>query len=146
MPQFTHTVWSQWEDLVPDNFRKLSIADYPLESSDLSAITIYVPPYMTGVEFLKPINQMTNLKIVQAPNAGYDDVKPFIRDGVILCNARGVHNASTAELAVGLAIAIKRGFPDFIRAQDRGEWTHNEWDHSTIAKLESLELVRLVKL
>ncbi|HEY4898672.1 MAG TPA: 2-hydroxyacid dehydrogenase [Candidatus Nanopelagicaceae bacterium] len=124
-PEISHTVWSQWPDLkVPVGFRKLSNLDFPLDSSDLSAITIYIPPYMTGVEFLAPIKQMNNLKILQVPNAGYEDALPYIRDGITLCNARGVHNASTAELAVGLAIAIKRGFPNFIRSQDRGQWNH----------------------
>src|SRR5665213_3097177 len=124
-PEISHTVWSQWPDLiVPSGFQRLSIADYPLDNSDLSAITIYIPPYMTGVEYLEPIKQMSNLKIVQVPNAGYEDALPYIRSDITLCNARGVHNASTAELAVGLAIAIKRGFPEFIRAQDLDHWGH----------------------
>ena len=33
-----------------------------------------------------------------------------------------MHDASTAELAVGLAIAALRGFPDFVRAASRGAW------------------------
>ena len=125
MPTFTHTVWSQWPELVvPEGFERLSPSNYPLESSDLSKITIYIPPYMTGVEYLEPTKKMTNLQILQVPNAGYESALPYIREGVTLCNARGVHNASTAELAVGMAIAMKRGFPDFIRAQDKGLWSH----------------------
>lgn len=125
MPAINHTVWSQWPDLViPEGFTKFSLSDFPLDSSDLSKITIYIPPYMTGVEFLEPIKGMTNLQLVQVPNAGYESALPYIRDGIRLCNARGVHNASTAELAVGMAIAMKRGFPDFIRLQDSGVWSH----------------------
>ena len=125
MPTINHTVWSQWPDLVvPEGFIKLSPSDFPLDSSDLSKITIYIPPYMTGVEFLEPIKAMTNVQLVQVPNAGYESALPYIRDGITLCNARGVHNASTAELALGMAIAMKRGFPDFIRLQDRGVWSH----------------------
>lgn len=125
MPTFTHTVWSQWPDLiVPEGFEKLSPSDFPLESSDLSKITIYIPPYMTGVEYLEPIKGMTHLQILQVPNAGYESALPYLSEGMMLCNARGVHNASTAELAVGMAIAMKRGFPDFIRAQDQGMWSH----------------------
>ena len=125
MQQINHTVWSQWPDLtVPEGFRKLSLADHPLDSSDLSQITIYVPPYMTGNEFLEPIKKMSNLQILQVPNAGYESAIPYLRPNMILCNARGVHNASTAELAVGMAIAMKRGFLDFLRLQDRGEWSH----------------------
>jgi len=125
MPQFAHTVWSQWHDLaVPAGFHKLSPADYPLDSSDLSQITIYVQPYMTGTEFLEPVKAMSNLQILQVPNAGYESALAYLRPGMVLCNARGVHNASTAELAVGMAISMKRGIPEFLRAQNRGEWNH----------------------
>ena len=125
MSPYTHTVWSEWPDIkVPSGFRRLSPVDFPLESSDLSEITIYVQPYMTGSETLEPIRGMTNLQVLQVPNAGYESAIPYMREGIILCNARGVHNASTAELAIGLAIAMKRGFPDFIRAQDQSEWSH----------------------
>ncbi len=125
MSKFNHTVWSEWPDLeVPEGFRRLSRVDFPLDSSDLSQITIYVQPYMTGTEFLEPVKEMSHLQLLQVPNAGYESAIPYLRPGMILCNARGVHNASTAELAVGLAIALKRGIPDFIRNQDRGEWSH----------------------
>ena len=40
-----------------------------------------------------------------------------------LCNGRGIHDASTAELALTLTLASLRGIPGFVRAQDRGEWT-----------------------
>jgi phosphoglycerate dehydrogenase-like enzyme len=125
MASYTHTIWSEWPDIkVPPGFRRLSPLNFPLETSDLSEITIYVQPYMTGSELLEPVHAMKNLQILQVPNAGYESAIPFMREGITLCNARGVHNASTAELAVGLAIAMKRGFPDFIRAQDRSEWSH----------------------
>lgn len=39
-----------------------------------------------------------------------------------LCNAAGVHDASTAEFAVALMLAAQRGIPEFARAQERGEW------------------------
>ena len=125
MSDLTHTVWSQWPDLeVPSGFRKLSPIDFPLNSSDLSQITIYVQPYMTGIETLEPTKSMSNLQLLQIPNAGYESAVPYVRPGVTLCNARGVHNASTAELAVGMAIAMRRGLPHFLREQDRGHWGH----------------------
>ena len=46
----------------------------------------------------------------------------MVPDGVTLCNARGVHDASTAELAVALVLASLRGFPDFVRAADGQRW------------------------
>jgi phosphoglycerate dehydrogenase-like enzyme len=43
---------------------------------------------------------------------------------VTLCNAAGVHDASTAELAIALSIASRRGFSDFARNQVAGTWVH----------------------
>jgi phosphoglycerate dehydrogenase-like enzyme len=44
---------------------------------------------------------------------------------VSLCNAVGVHDASTAELAVALVLASLRGIDDFARAMPHGEWIHD---------------------
>ena len=46
-------------------------------------------------------------------------------NGVSLHNAAGVHDASTAELAVGLAIARLRRLDEFAVAQARGAWLHD---------------------
>jgi len=116
-------VWTQWSDIrVPAGIKRLTPADTPLESADLSEITFYVPPYMGGRPALEHTRAMTNLKVLQVPNAGYDDALEYLRPGITLCNGRGIHDASTAELAVGMTIASLRGFPDFVRAQDRGRW------------------------
>jgi phosphoglycerate dehydrogenase-like enzyme len=65
---------------------------------------------------------MLNLKYMQMPNAGYDETYPFRREGLSICNARGVHDVSTAELALALTISSLRGLDDFIKAQASGTW------------------------
>ena len=40
--------------------------------------------------------------------------------GVQLCNGRGIHDTSTAELTLALILASLRGIPEFVRAQSRG--------------------------
>ena len=120
-----HTIWTQWDDLnVPSKFKRLSPANTPVENSDLSEITFYVPTYMGGRPALELTKKMPNLKILQMPNAGYDDAMEYVRDGMTLCNGKSIHDDSTAELAVGLTIASLRGFPDFIRNQDKSDWVH----------------------
>jgi phosphoglycerate dehydrogenase-like enzyme len=47
---------------------------------------------------------------------------PYLPPGVTLCNARGVHDASTAELALALMLASIRRIPEYVRAQDQGSW------------------------
>jgi phosphoglycerate dehydrogenase-like enzyme len=65
---------------------------------------------------------MPRLQVVQSLWAGVDAVWPHLPDGVALHNAAGVHDASTAELAVGLTLARLRGLDDFARNQADGRW------------------------
>ena len=119
-------VWTQWDDLsAPAGITLLSPENFPLDTSDLSQIDFYVPLYMGGAKALSYAAQMPKLKTLQMLNAGYDDALAYLRPGLRLCNARGVHDASTAELAVGLAIASRRGFPEFMREQIAGRWSHH---------------------
>lgn len=121
-------VWTQWGDLhVPGGITLLSPANFPLDTSDLSQIDMYVPSYMGGAKALSYAAQMSNLSILQMLNAGYDDALAYVRPGITLCNARGVHDASTAELVVGLAIASRRGFIEFSDDQRRGTWNHRRF-------------------
>lgn len=124
----THKVWTQWEDLkVPAGIEALNPKNFPLETSDLSQISFYVVPYMSGRKGLEFTSAMTNLETLQVPNAGFDDALEFLKPGVTLCNARGVHDASTAELAVALAISSRRGFYDFAQAQAAGKWANKRY-------------------
>ncbi|MGW0871304.1 2-hydroxyacid dehydrogenase [Streptomyces sp. NPDC002740] len=97
--------------------------DYPADPADCA---FYVVPYMKPAGLgQRPLSAMTSLEVVQTLSAGIDHVVPALaslRPGVRLCNARGVHEASTAELTLTLILASLRGIPDFVRAQDRGEW------------------------
>jgi phosphoglycerate dehydrogenase-like enzyme len=94
--------------------------------ASVSEVEFYVPPYMSGVHTLEVLGRMPRLRVVQTLTAGVENVKPYLPEGVLLCNARGVHDASTAELGVGLILAALRGFPDFVRSQDRSEWRLND--------------------
>jgi len=121
----SHVVWTQWDDLeIPSAFKKLSPKTTPADGGDFSEVTFYVPAYMGGRAALELTKQMPNLKILQMPNAGYDDAMEFVRPGMTLCNGRSIHDDSTAELAVGLTIASLRNFPEFVRNQDKGKWVH----------------------
>jgi phosphoglycerate dehydrogenase-like enzyme len=118
-------IWTQWEELqVPEGLQALPSDGFLPVEADLEKISFYVPRYMAGIQALQPIVRMPNLKVVQLPSAGYEDVLPFLAAGVLLCNARGVHDTSTAELAIALAIGVRRGFPTFLHNQVAGVWDH----------------------
>lgn len=88
----------------------------------LARVTFFVPPYLGGRPGLAAMTRMPALRTVQSLWAGVDAVWPFLPDGVALHNAAGVHDASTAELAVGLALTRLRGLDEFARNQAMGSW------------------------
>lgn len=118
-------IWSEFSDLaIPDSLQVLPISGDLPDQEVLSKIKFYVPPYMAGASALEPISHMSSLQVIQSPNAGVDDVLAILPDGVTLCNAQGVHDASTAELAIGLTISARRGFASFMASQRNGVWNH----------------------
>ncbi len=93
----------------------------PLPDS-IADVEFYVLPYMKGAEVLERAGEMSSLKVVQTLTAGVENFVPHVPDGVTLCNAAGVHDASTAELAVALILASGRHLDDFARRQPEGRW------------------------
>ncbi|MEV6836527.1 2-hydroxyacid dehydrogenase [Streptomyces sp. NPDC051133] len=97
--------------------------EFPGDPADCA---VYVVPYMKRYSVrVRPLARLTRVRLVQTLTAGVDDMTSRLTDiapGVQLCNARGVHEASTAELALTLTLASLRGIPGFVRAQDQGRW------------------------
>ncbi|MFF1755712.1 2-hydroxyacid dehydrogenase [Streptomyces sp. NPDC058266] len=97
--------------------------DFPADPADCA---FYVVPYMKGADVgVRPMPEMTSVRAVQTLSAGIDHVQVGLKSlpsGVQLCNARGVHEASTAELTLALILASLRGIPGFVRGQESEEW------------------------
>ena len=88
----------------------------------LDEVEFFVVPYTRSSAAVPLFARMPRLRVVQSLSAGVDELLPAVPTGVVLCNARGVHDASTAELAVTLLLSSLRGLPGFVRAQDAGVW------------------------
>jgi phosphoglycerate dehydrogenase-like enzyme len=122
-----------WLSLPPKEFDDLPDAfdyvywdgsrDFPADPQDA---VFYVVPYMKGPDAVAlPLARMRNVRVVQTLSAGVDHIVPHLRrlpPGVRLCNARGVHEASTAELVLALILASLRGIPRFVHGQDDEQW------------------------
>ncbi|WEG09066.1 2-hydroxyacid dehydrogenase [Microbacterium horticulturae] len=85
------------------------------------AIDIVVPPYMNG-SVVYPRLEGVRTRLVQGQSIGYDGVADVLPPGHVFANAASVHETSTAELALALTLAAQRHLPDFVRAQEHGQW------------------------
>jgi phosphoglycerate dehydrogenase-like enzyme len=91
-------------------------APAPRERFDL-----VVPPYMSMTRVLERLEGI-EVGLVQSQSIGYDGVADILPEGLVFANAASVHEASTAELAVGLALAAQRGIDAFARDTAAGRW------------------------
>jgi|SRR3954469_6238028 phosphoglycerate dehydrogenase-like enzyme len=131
------TAWLPWED--PDAFlgglpKGFDVDFYAggKRPVSLAEVEFYVPSYMGGGDVFDVIREMPALKVVQLQTAGFEHAQSRIAAGVTLCNARGVHDASTAELAVALILASYRRLPRAVRNQEVEVWpqSYDEVDDS----------------
>lgn len=86
-------------------------------------VEFYVPPLFPRPPAVAALARMPRLKVVQTLTAGIDLLRPHIPQGAVLCNARGVHDASTAEWVVAALLAAIRRFPHFAAEQAAGRWS-----------------------
>ncbi len=88
-------------------------------------LDLLVPAYMGKPAALAALEGV-DVGLVQSQSIGYDGVADVLPDGCVFANAAGVHETSTAELALGMMIASQRGIPDFVRNQASGTWDNTQ--------------------
>jgi phosphoglycerate dehydrogenase-like enzyme len=112
----------QWLGLWPAGEEPVDVRVWDMTGDAPGAPGLVVLPYMGAGAVVHRLAGVPSLRVVQTLTAGYENVVPHVPDGVVLASGAGIHDASTAELAVGLAIAALRGFGDFARAMPSGQW------------------------
>jgi phosphoglycerate dehydrogenase-like enzyme len=99
----------------------------PLPPS-VSQVEFYVAPFFPTQPAIAAMREMPRLAVVQTLTAGVDRLLAELPAGVTLCNARGVHDASTAEWVVAAMLAVLRDFPLFARDQAAQRWNYHFTD------------------
>ncbi|MDQ7909191.1 2-hydroxyacid dehydrogenase [Phytohabitans sp. ZYX-F-186] len=94
--------------------------------SDPAGVGFWVPPFLAQTESASLAGKMPDLRVVQLLSAGADVWVGKLPEGMVLCDARGVHDSPTAEWVMTAILAYVRAFPAFVRAQARGEWSYAE--------------------
>lgn len=82
---------------------------------------LVVPPYLSMTAVLARLEGV-EVGLVQSQSIGYDGVMEHLPAGLRFANAASVHETSTAELAIGLAIAAQRRLDRFAVDTAAGRW------------------------
>jgi phosphoglycerate dehydrogenase-like enzyme len=88
-------------------------------------LDLLVPGYMGKPKALAALEGV-DVGLVQSQSIGYDGIADVLPGGVVFANAAGVHETSTAELALGMMISSQRGMTDFVRNQASGTWDNSQ--------------------
>jgi phosphoglycerate dehydrogenase-like enzyme len=122
-------VWVPYRDVVVPAGVDVDIYDGTgTPPSTVDEVEFFVLPYTFDPTALRLLSALPRLRVVQALTAGYEHLLPHLPPGVRLCVAGGVHDTSTAELAIALTLASLRGLPEFVRAQDHATWAHERYE------------------
>jgi phosphoglycerate dehydrogenase-like enzyme len=116
----------------PEGLRYQQVDGDPLPE-DRDEVEFFVMPYRFRASDAEAVATMSRLKVVQTMTAGVEHVRSFVPEGVLLCNGRGIHDTSTAELALTLTLAALRGLPGHVRSQEAHTW-RPRWGQSLADK------------
>ncbi len=112
----------RWMSLWPDGSAPAGLRVWDMTGAPTGPADLVVLPYMNPAPWLSRLRDVVGLRVVQTLTAGYEGIPENLPPGVTLCIATGVHDASTAELAVGLTIAALRGLGEAARDAVDGRW------------------------
>ena len=93
--------------------------DPPPEAAEAG---FWVPEYMSPDALDRQLAGLPRLEVVQLTTAGADAYVGRLPDGVVLCDARGVHGGSTSEWVLAAVLASLREIPAFVRDQAAHRW------------------------
>jgi phosphoglycerate dehydrogenase-like enzyme len=67
-------------------------------------------------------SHLRGVKVVQSMMAGVDWIRPWLPQGITLCDGRGIHDISTSEWVVTAILSSLKRFPLYRDLQLRHEW------------------------
>ncbi len=99
---------------------ELVLWDFESAPPDGAPLDLAVRPYVLSGDL--SVLDPDRIRAVQTQALGFDDAIGNIPEGITWCNAVGVHEGPTAEIAMALLLAAQRGVDDFARAMPEGRW------------------------
>ncbi|GAA1751026.1 2-hydroxyacid dehydrogenase [Nostocoides vanveenii] len=114
---------ADWRDDVGPIDGITPVVWHPRDPGPDAPVDAVVAPYVGAARSIAAVGQVPSVRFVQLLTAGYDGILEQLPESVSVANAAGVHDDSTAEMGMALALASQRGLPGFARAQPEGDWT-----------------------
>jgi phosphoglycerate dehydrogenase-like enzyme len=99
--------------------------DLPAGAEDVEFLVGRYPAAAYDADALK---RMPRLQVLQLLSAGVERWLPIAPPGVTVCNGRGIHGASTAELAISGILALLRELPRWQQDQAAHRWAPERTD------------------
>ena len=107
---------------VPDGVEVLVWNGHGERPDGAERIRLFVGQYNTAPPAKDVLGALPDLEVIQLTSAGVEPWLPVVPEGVQLCNGRGIHGGSSAELAFAGLLAILRDLPAYHRGQVKHAW------------------------
>lgn len=114
------TTAPDWKLTIDDPDIELTTWDFE-SPAPAGPVDLLVAPHVTHPDIIERVAGM-GAKVLQLGSIGYDGISRKLPDGLVVANAAGVHETSTAEHAVAMLLYAAREFDRSIAAQRKGVW------------------------
>ena len=94
------------------------IPRHPVEPLD---VDFWIIPFFRR-DAADVFRMLRGVKVMQSLMAGVDWILPWLPEGVVLCDGRGIHDTSTSEWVLAAILASLKRFPEYRDLQLKGEW------------------------
>jgi phosphoglycerate dehydrogenase-like enzyme len=79
-------------------------------------------PHVSRHRLREVLPRLDGLRVIQTLSAGVDYLDGMIPDGVVLCDAAGVHDIGVSEWVLAAILAVNRELPRYVRQQEQATW------------------------
>ena len=106
---------------LPEIAMPVAIADEGELPAGAEAIQFLVPTF-NRARTKELLTELHSLKVLQTMSAGVDWLAPMAPDGVIICDASGVHDTAVSEWIVAAILSHYKQFPRYRDQQVASRW------------------------
>ena len=121
-------------ELLHDFTREVELVRIADEPQGHVEIDMWIAPINLKIA-RRQLPHFRGLRVVQSLMAGVDRLQQLLPPGVTLCDAKGVHDAPTAEWALAVILAMQKHLPFYFSLQQQEDWGGRrqaaELDHSS---------------